>query len=192
MFESKNLMKIVFIVLLFLIILPLIFFILIQFAPPEETAASADSTATESSGKTTAQERHARRTETRTARNESREGNTTATVEYDMAPEPGLTEGEIADRRNGIVGAINPNGRGKQATPYRPDEVPGDSGVIVQYAGSPDDMPDVPPPPQDDLWGGRTPPPITPANMRGIGGVRRIDPNDPFFQQDIPNPFTRP
>ena len=34
-------------------------------------------------------------------------------------------------------------------------------------------------------------PPITPENMRGIGGARRIDPDDPFFRQDIPNPFNR-
>ena len=104
------------------------------------------------------------------------------------------------------VGAVIPNApRSKQATPYPPGTVPGDSGIVVQYAGSPDDMVSGPqplspddmdrghllPPPDDDPWGGAVLPPIPPENMRGIGGVRRIDPNDPFFQQDIPNPFER-
>ena len=186
---NKSTLKIIFLVVLLLTILPLTLFILVQFAPPQEPATSDDSTATESSAeKTTAQERHARRVEARTVRRESQD-EITATVEYDTAPKPGLTAGEIADRRNGIVGAINPNGRGKQAMPYRPDEVPGDSGVMVQYAGSPDDMISAPPPPADDLWGGRPATPIPPENRRGIDGVRLIDPNDPFFQQEIPNPF---
>jgi hypothetical protein len=186
---NKSTLKIVFLIVLLLTILPLALFILVQFVQPREPATSGDSPATESTAdKTTAQERHARRVEARTIRNDSRE-EITATVEYDVVPNPGLTAGEIADRRNGIVGAINPNGRGKQATPYRPDEVPGDSGIIVQYAGSPDDMISAPPPPEDDLWGGAVLPPMTPGQRNGIGGVRLIDPNDPFFQQEIQNPF---
>ena len=91
------------------------------------------------------------------------------------------------------VGAVVLNApRSKQATPYEPGTVPGDSGVMVNYAGSPDDMVSGPQPlPPDDPWGGAVLPPITPENMRGIGGVRRIDPDDPFFRQDIPNPFNR-
>jgi hypothetical protein len=185
---NKSTLKIIFLVVLLLTILPLTLFILVQFAPPQEPATSDDSTATESSAeKTTAQERHARRVEARTVRRESQD-EITATVEYDTAPKPGLTPGEIADRRNGIVGAINPNGIGKQVT-FLPDSDPGDSGVMVQYAGSPDDLISAPPPPEDDLWGGRPATPIPPENRRGIDGVRLIDPNDPFFQQEIPNPF---
>ena len=86
------------------------------------------------------------------------------------------------------VGAISPYAtRSKQATPYPPGTVPGDSGIVPQLAVPPEPVDEVPP--QDDLWGGRTLPPIPPENMRGIGGVRRIDPDDPFFQQPIPNPF---
>ena len=185
---NKSTLKIVFLVVLLLTVLPLALFILVQFAPPREPASSSDSTATESSAdKTSAQEHHARRAEARTIRNESRD-ELTATVEYDVAPNPGLTAGEIADRRNGIVGAINPNGEGKQVT-FLPDSDPGDSGIMVQYAGSPDDMISAPPPPEDDLWGGAVLPPMTPGQRNGIGGVRLIDPNDPFFQQEIPNPF---
>ena len=84
------------------------------------------------------------------------------------------------------VGAVVPNApRSKQATPYPPGTVPGDSGIVVQYAGSPDDPASGPQP--VDPWEGGEVVPIRP-NM-GIGGVRRIDPNDPFFQQEIPNPF---
>jgi hypothetical protein len=119
----------------------------------------------------------------------------TASVPHGMAPDPDVLDMDSSNDVSVVgVGAVVPNApRSKKATPYPPGEVPGDSGVIVQYAGSPDDMVSrpQPPPPQDGLWGGRTPTPIPPANMRGIGGVRRIDPNDPFFQQDIPNPFNR-
>jgi len=184
---NKSTLKIVFLVVLLLTFLPLALFILVQFAPPREPATSVDSTVTESTAdKTTAQERHARRVEARTVHRESQD-EITATVEYDVAPKSGLTAGEIADRRNGIVGAINPNGIGKQVT-FLPDSDPGDSGVMVQYVGSPDDMISAPPP-EDDLWGGAVLPPMTPEQMRGIGGVRLIDPNDPFFQQEIQNPF---
>ena len=75
-------------------------------------------------------------------------------------------------------------------TPYAPGTVPGDSGIVPQLAEPPDDMESGSQPlPPDDPWGGAVMPPMTPEQMRGIGGARRIDPNDPFFQQDIPNPF---
>ena len=187
---NKSALKVLFLIILLLTILPLALFLLVHFAPPREAGGTSEA---ESSGRTSVRERRASRAEARTVRHESREENTAA-VEYDMDPDPHLTEGEIADRRKGIVGAINPYAvRGKQATPYPPGEVPGDSGIVVQYAGSPDDMISAPPPPppapENDLWGGRPATPITPENMRGIGGVRRVDPNDPFFQQEIPNPF---
>ena len=84
------------------------------------------------------------------------------------------------------VGAISPYAtRSKQAVPYEPGTVPGDSGVLVQYAGSPDDMGNGPQP--ADPWEGKMGVPIRPD--AGIGGVRRVDSNDLFFQQDIPNPF---
>ena len=176
--ESKSGMKIVFIIVLLLIVLPLLLLALVQFAPAKVAPAPEESAAAEAADarKTSAQERRARR-ENRAARQET-------VVEVETVPEPAPVFEE--------VGAISPYAtRGKQATPYPPDQVPGDSGVLVQYAGSPDDPMSgpVPPPPQDDLWGGQTLPSIPPENMRGIGGVRPIDPNDPFFQQDIPNPF---
>jgi hypothetical protein len=167
---SKPWMKLIFIIVLLLMILPLVLFALIQFAPPvQDKPGTADDSEPKS---TTTRERRAKR-ENRVARQEM-------TV---IEQEP--------DQNFEGVGAVVPNApRSKQATPYRPGTVPGDSGVMVQYAGSPDDMVSGPvPPPQDDLWGGRTMQPIPPENMRGIGGVRRIDPSDPFFQQDIPNPF---
>ncbi len=184
MTESKKLRKIVFIVIFLLILLPLILFILIQFAPPKVNALSVETAGAEESetGGVAARERHARRTAERTARQEEKAASVSVSYDAEPGPEP--------ERFDGAVGAINPNAtRTKRATPYPPGEVPGDSGVMVQYAGSPDDMIDAPPPPQGDLWGGRPVTPISPANMRGIGGVRRVDPNDPFFQQDIPNPF---
>lgn len=162
---SKPWMKVVFIIVLLLIILPLVLLALMQFAPHiEDVSGPADSS---ESGSAATVERRARR-EKRTVRQE-----TTVT---DMEPEP--------DQYFEGVGAVVPNApRSKKATPYRPGTVPGDSGVMVQYVGSPDDMMSGPvPPPQDDLWGGEVLPPIPPENMRGIGGVRRIDPNDPFFQ----------
>ena len=175
--ESKSGMKAVFIIVLLLIVLPLILLVLVQFAPRKEAPSSEGAVASGAAeAKTTAaQERRARR-ENRATRQET-------TVEVETVPEPAPVFEE--------VGAISPYAtRGKQATPYPPDQVPGDSGIIVQYAGSPDDPMSGPvPPPQDDLWDGQTLPPIPPENMGGIGGVRRVDPNDPFFRQDIPNPF---
>jgi len=176
--ESKTGMKLVFIVVLLLIILPLaIFAVLRCFPPVPDESASANTAASEDAdtARTTARERRARH-ETRTVREET-------TVVETAEPEPFFEE----------VGAISPNAmRGKQATPYEPGTVPGDSGVLVQYAGSPNDGMSGPEPiPPDDPWGGAVMPPMTPEQMRGIGGVRRIDPDDPFFQQDIPNPFER-
>ena len=171
---SKTGMKVIFIIVLLLILLPLALLLLVQFAPQQESPAQdevgiADSAKSES---VTGRTRQARR-ENRIAKEE--------TVVIEPEPAPVLEIGAISS---------NPTRKTKQATPYPPGEVPGDSGIAVQYAGSPDDMMSGPlPPPPDDLWGGQTLPPIPPENMRGIGGVRRIDPNDPFFQQDIPNPF---
>ena len=167
---SKPWMKIIFIIVLLLIILPLALFALIRFAPPvQDEPGTADDSDFKS---TITRERRAKR-ETHVARQE------TTVMETEL------------DQNIGGVGAVIPNApRSKQATPYQPGTVPGDSGVIVDYAGSPDDMMSGPQPlPPNDPWGGAVLPPITPENMRGIGGVRRIDPNDPFFQQDIPNPF---
>lgn len=171
---SKSWMKVVFIIVLLLILLPLALFVLVQFAPSREAPAQDEAGMTDSAETGRAAVR------TRQARRENRaEKQETAVIE----PEPEQSfEG---------VGAVVPNApRSKRATPYQPGTVPGDSGVMVQYAGSPEDMMSGPvPPPEDDLWGGRTMPPIPPEDMRGIGGVRRIDPNDPFFQREIPNPF---
>ena len=166
---SKPWMKVIFIIVLLLIILPLVLFALIQFTPPvQDQPGTADNSDSKS---TTTRERRAKR-ETRVVKQE------TVVIE----PEPVWEIGAIS---------TDPTRKTKQMTPYAPGTVPGDSGVMVQYAGSPDDMVSgpVPPLPDDDPWGGAVLPPMTPEQMRGIGGVRRIDPNDPFFQQDIPNPF---
>ena len=171
---SKTGMKVIFIIVLLLILLPLALLLFVQFVPPQEAPAQdeagiADSTETR---RVTVRNHQARR-ENRAAKQE--------TVVIESEPTPVWEIGAIS---------TDPTRKTKQATPYRPGTVPGDSGVMVQYAGSPDDMMSGPvPPPEDDLWGGRTMPPIPPENMRGIGGVRRIDPNDPFFRQDIANPF---
>ncbi len=193
------------VIVLLLTILPLLLFILVQFAPPVGSAPSAgpSASAEPASGRSAAAERRAQRAENRAARQEAKTTHT-ATVPHgmapdplDMAPDPGPAEfGPPEDISVVGVGAVVPNApRGKRATPYPPGEVPGDSGIVPHYAGSPDDPVGAPPPPppapEDDLWGGRPAAPIPPANMQGIGGVRRIDPNDPFFQQDIPNPFNR-
>ena len=172
---SKSWLKVIFVIVLLLILLPLALFVLVQFVPPKEAPAQGEAGITNSTktGSITVRTRRTRR-ENRASKQETT-----------------ITETEPDQNFEG-VGAVVPNApRSKRATPYRPGTVPGDSGVMVNYAGSPDDMMSGPvPPPEDDLWEGRTMPPIPPENMRGIGGVRRIDPNDPFFQQDIPNPFT--
>lgn len=167
---SKPWMKIIFIIVLLLTLLPLVLFALVRFAPPVQdkpgTAEKNDS------GRTTIRERRARREKI-----VSRQETTVPETEPDQNFEG--------------VGAVVPNAiRSKRMTPYEPGTVPGDSGVIVDYAGSPDDLASGPqPPPQADLRSGRTMPQFSPENMRGIGGARRIDPNDPFFQQNIPDPF---
>jgi len=176
--ESKNGMKLVFIVVLFLIILPLAIFAFLRcFQPVPESSATSGTAVSQDADteKSTARERRARH-ETRTVREET-------TIVETADPDPVFEE----------VGAISPYAtRGKQATPYEPGTVPGDSGVVVNYVGSPNDGVSGPEPiPPDDPWGGAVMPPMTPEQMRGIGGVRRVDPNDPFFQQDIPNPFER-
>ena len=182
--ESKTGMKLVFIVVLILIILPLAIFAVLRCLPPVpgESATTGTSAASEDAdtARTTARERRARH-ENRAVREETTVVETTVVETAD--PEPFFEE----------VGAISPYAtRGKQATPYAPGTVPGDSGIVVNYAGSPDDGISGPEPiPPDDPWGGAVMPPMTPGQMRGIGGVRRVDPNDPFFQQDIPNPFER-
>ena len=149
--SSKSWMKVVFIIVLLLILLPLALFVLVQFAPPKAAPAQneagiADSSETRSVKFRT---RHARR-ENRAARQE--------TTVMEMEPDQNF-EG---------VGAVVPNApRTKQATPYEPGTVPGDSGVMVQYAGSPDDMVSGPQPlPPDNPWDGAVLPPITPENMR--------------------------
>jgi len=167
---SQSGMKVIFIVILLLIVLPLALLVLIQFVPPvqEEAPASNESAAADRSDARSVmtRERHVRN-ENRTVR---RETPVTETVQVPFEE----------------VGAISPYAtRSKQATPYPPGTVPGDSGVLVQYAGSPDDMTSGPQP--DDPWEGRSVVPIRPG--MGIGGVKRVDPDDPFFQQDIPNPF---
>ena len=176
--ESKTGMKLVFIVVLLLIILPLaIFAVLRSFPPVPEDSASANTAASEDADTARPATRERR------TRHENRAVRQETTVVETAEPEPFFEE----------VGAISPNAmRGKQATPYEPGTVPGDSGVLVQYAGSPNDGMSGPEPiPPDDPWGGAVMPPMTPEQMRGIGGVRRVDPNDPFFQQEIPNPFER-
>ena len=177
-------MKIVFVVVLLLILLPLALFALLRIAPPipdtpasNTTAESAESART-GSGRVATRERRMRDEARAAVRQE-----TTFVEPEEQAPAP---------EQNWEIGAISPNAtHSKKATPYLPGTVPGDSGVVVQYVGSPDDMVSGPEPvvPADDPWGGRTLPPIPPENMRGIGGVRRVDPDDPFFRRDIPNPF---
>lgn len=188
--------KTVLFIVLLLTVLPLVLFILVQFLPPREDAPSAGASAESAAEQTAVAERRVQRAETRAARQEVKTTHT-ATVPHGMAPDPDMADFREPDDISVVgVGAVVPNApRGKRATPYPPGEVPGDSGIVPNYAGSPDDPIGAPPPPppapQDDLWGGRPVTPVTPANMQGIGGVRRIDPNDPFFQQDFPNPFDR-
>ena len=165
---SKPWMKVIFIIVLLLIILPLVLFALIQFTPPvQDQPGTADNSDSKS---TTTRERRAKR-ETRVVKQE------TVVIE----PEPVWEIGAIS---------TDPTRKTKQMTPYAPGTVPGDSGIVPQVAEPPDDMVIGPQPlPPDDPWGGAVLPPMTPEQMRGIGGARRIDPNDPFFQQEIPNPF---
>ena len=181
--ESKTGMKLVFIVVLLLIILPLAIFALLRCFPPVpgESADPGVSSAEEAEPRRTRTVERRPRHENRAVREETTVVETTVVETADPAP--------VFEE----VGAISPYAtRGKQATPYEPGTVPGDSGVVVHAVGSPDDGVSGPQPiPPDDPWGGAVMPPMTPEQMRGIGGVRRVDPNDPFFQQEIPNPFER-
>ena len=148
---SKSWMKVVFIIVLLLILLPLALLLLVQFAPPKEAPAQdeagiADSSETRSVKVRTRQEKR----ENSAAKQE------TAVIEPEPAP---VWE----------IGAIStdPMRMTKQATPYEPGTVPGDSGVMVQYVGSPDDMGSGPQPfPPDVPWDEAVLPPITPENMR--------------------------
>ena len=148
---SKTGMKVIFIIVLLLILLPLALFVLVQFAAPQEAPAQneagvADGSKTRS---VTVRTRQTRR-ENRVAKQE--------TVVIEPEPTPVWEIGAIS---------TDPTRKTKQATPYRPGTVPGDSGVMVQYVGSPDDMVSGPQPlPPDDPWDGAVLPPITPENMR--------------------------
>ncbi len=148
---SKTGMKVIFIIVLLLILLPLALLVLVQFAPQKEAPAQneagiADSTENKSAAVRT---RQAKR-ENRVAKQEM--------VVIETEPAPVLEIGAIS---------TDPTRKTKQATPYRPGTVPGDSGVMVQYVGSPDDMVSGPQPlPPDDPWDGAVLPPITPENMR--------------------------
>ena len=148
---SKTAMKVIFIIVLLLILLPLALLLLVQSAPPKEPPAQEEAAMTDSSetGSVKVRTRQARR-ENRATKQE------TAVIEPDPAP---VLE----------IGAIStdPTQKTKQATPYEPGAVPGDSGVMVQYVGSPDDMMSGPQPfPPDDPWDGAVLPPIPPENMR--------------------------
>ena len=172
---SKTGMKVVFIIVLLLILLPLALLLLVQFAPPQEAPAQDEAGIADSTeDKSAAVKTHQARRENRATKQE------TTVIEPEPAP---VWE----------IGAIStdPTRKTKQATPYEPGTVPGDSGIVPQRVGPPDDLDrgHMSPSVDDDPWGGAVLPPMTPEQMRGIGGVRRIDPNDPFFQREIPNPF---
>ena len=148
---SKTGMKVIFIIVLLLILLPLALFVLVQFAPPQEVPAQNEAGIADSSetGSVKVRTRQAKR-ENSVAKQE--------TVVIEPDPAPVLEIGAIS---------TDPTRKTKQATPYRPGTVPGDSGVMVQYVGSPDDMVSGPQPlPPDDPWDGAVLPPITPENMR--------------------------
>ena len=121
---SKSWMKVIFIIVLLLILFPLALFVLVQFAPPKEAPAQDESGIADSA------ETRSITVRTRQARRENRAARQETTL---IEPEP--------EQNFEGVGAVVPDApRSKQATPYRPGTVPGDSGVMVQYAGSPDDM----------------------------------------------------
>ena len=149
--KSKTGMKLVFIVVLLLIILPLAIFALLRCFPPVP-GESADP------GVSSAEEAEPRRTRTveRRARHENRVVRIETTTMEQEEPAPVFE----------AVGAIDPNATHfKKATPYPPGTVPGDSGVVVNYAGSPDDGVSGPHPiPPDDPWGGAVQLPIPQGN----------------------------
>ena len=139
------------IIVLLLILLPLALLVLVQFAPPKEAPAQNEAGIADSSetGSVKVRTRQAKR-ENRAAKQE--------TVVIEPDPAPVLEIGAIS---------TDPMRETKQATPYEPGTVPGDSGVMVQYVGSPDDMVSGPQPlPPDDPWDGAVLPPIPPENMR--------------------------
>ncbi len=148
---SNNGMKLVFIVVLLLIILPLAIFALLRCFPPVP-GESADP------GVSSAEEAEPRRTRTveRRARHENRVVRIETTTMEQEEPAPVFE----------AVGAIDPNATHfKKATPYPPGTVPGDSGVVVNYAGSPDDGVSGPRPiAPDDSWGGPVQLPIPQEN----------------------------
>lgn len=149
--KSKNGMKLVFIVVLLLIILPLAIFALLRCFPPVP-GESADP------GVSSAEEAEPRRTRTveRRARHENRVVRIETTTMEQEEPAPVFE----------AVGAIDPNATHfKKATPYPPGTVPGDSGVVVNYAGSPGDGVSGPQPiAPDDPWGGAVQLPIPQGN----------------------------
>ena len=149
--KSKTGMKLVFIVVLLLIILPLAIFALLRCFPPVP-GESADP------GVSSAEEAEPRRTRTveRRARHENRVVRIETTTMEQEEPAPVFE----------AVGAIDPNATHfKKATPYPPGTVPGDSGVVVNYAGSPGDGVSGPRPiPPDDPWGGAVQLPIPQGN----------------------------
>ena len=152
--KSKTGMKLVFIVVLLLIILPLAIFALLRCFPPLP-GKSADP------GVSSAEEAEPRRTRTveRRARHENRAVRVETTA---VEPEETAEPAPVFE----AVGAIDPNATHfKKATPYEPGTVPGDSGVVVRYAGSPGDgvsgrRPIAP----DDPWGGPVQLPIPQGN----------------------------
>ena len=149
--KSKTGMKLVFIVVLLLILLPLAIFALLRCFPPVP-GESADP------GVSSAEEAEPRRTRTveRRARHENRAVRIETTTMEQEEPAPVFE----------AVGAIDPNATHfKKATPYPPGTVPGDSGVVVNDAGSPGDGVSGPQPiPPDDPWGGAVQLPIPQGN----------------------------
>ena len=116
--ENKSAGKLIFLIVLLLTVLPLVLFILVQFAPPREAGSSAEPVP---SGETTVSKRNAA-SEHRAARQDVKTTHT-ANVPHGMA--------SVSDNTSVVgVGAVVPNApRSKQATPYEPGTVPGDSGV---------------------------------------------------------------
>ena len=156
---SKTGMKVIFIIVLLLILLPLALLLFVQFVPPQEAPAQdeagiADSTENRSA---TAKTRQARR-ENLVAKQE--------TVVIESEPTPVVEIGAIS---------TDPTRKTKQMTPYAPGTVPGDSGIVPQRVGPPDDLDrgHMSPSVDDDPWGEAVLPPMTPEQMRGIGGARR-------------------
>lgn len=131
--------------------LPLALLLLVQFAPLKEAPAQNEAGIADSS------ETRSVKFRTRQAKRENSVAKQDAVV-IETEPAPVLEIGAIS---------TDPMRMTKQATPYEPGTVPGDSGVMVQYVGSPDDMVSGPQPlPPDDPWDGAVLPPITPEKMR--------------------------